>query len=271
MMKHVLIILFVMFSVGCGSDSQDNDKSSSYPVLPLGSTRTLDVPDMYRTIQEAVDAAETGDFIRVASGVYAENILIESKSFGLRGAGKGETVIQGSIEIYNSSEVSVEGVTVNGGGIHAKNSPVRITGNEISDSPGVGLWLEQCGGVVISDNDIRNNGQEGIVIDDSDGVIGSTIVTQNTTDGIVVNNSSPTLTGNTVTSNARDGISIRGFTYYAAPQLLENIVQDNGGVSNYDIVCFGGNTNPTGVGNIFGRCMNCAECRSFSDPATYQE
>ena len=273
MMKYVLSIflLFIMLSVGCGSDSHDNNRSPSYPVLPVGPTRTLDVPGMYPTIQKAVDAAGSGDIIRVAPGVYAENILIKSKSFGLRGAGKGQTVLQGSIEIYNSSQASIEGFTVKGGGIHVKNSPVRITGNEISDSPGVGLWLEHCGGVVISDNEIRNNGQEGIVVDDSDGVIGSTLVTQNKTDGIVINNSSPTLIANNVISNARDGISVRGFTYYAAPQLVENIVQNNGGVSNYDIVCFGGNTNPTGVGNVFDRCINCTECRSFSDPATYQE
>jgi len=87
----------------------------------------------------------------------------------------------------------------------------------------------------------------------------------------VLNNSSLIVLGNTITFNQRDGISIRGFTCCSSPELLENIIRDNGGASNYDIICFGGNVNPTGVGNIFDQCMNCAECRSFGEPLTYRD
>jgi len=93
----------------------------------------------------------------------------------------------------------------------------------------------------------------------------------NATDGIVINNSSPTLLNNTVVLNGRDGISIRGFTFYSAPLLLGNVAYDNGNESNYDVICFGGDTNPTGSGNKFDSCINCAECRSFEDPPTYQD
>lgn len=269
-MKRVYIILLLCVIVGVGCDSDSNKDSYSYPELPVGPTKTLDVPGTYSTIQKAIDAAGTGDFIRVAAGVYSEDLVIESKSFSLRGAGKGQTVIHGSVRIYNTSETSLEGFTVRGGGIYAINSPVRITGNEIIDSSGAGIRIEHGPGVIISGNEIRNNGWDGIWVDDSIGVIGSNLVTQNTGDGIVVNNSSPGLAGNIITSNGRDGISIRGFTYYASPELIENTVQNNGGVSNYDIICFGGNTNPIGSGNIFDRCINCAECRSFDRPATYR-
>ncbi|MFW9998292.1 MAG: right-handed parallel beta-helix repeat-containing protein [Candidatus Odinarchaeota archaeon] len=265
---YIILLLWVIFGIGCGSDS--NKESSSYPVLPVGPTKTLDVPGMYKTIQKAIDAAGTGDFIRVDIGVYSEDLVIESKSFSLRGAGRGQTVIHGSVKIFNTSETSLEGFTIRGGGIYAINSPVRITGNEIIDSSGAGVRIENCPGFMISSNEIRNNGWEGIWVDDSPGIIGSNIVTQNKADGIVINNSSPGLAGNTITSNGRDGVSIRGFTYYSAPELIENTIQNNGGVSNYDIICFGGNTNPTGSGNIFGRCMNCVECRSFGMPVTYR-
>jgi len=265
----IVLLLFVVFGVGCDSDSKTD--SQSYPLLPVGPTRTLDVPEMYSSIQEAIKAAGTGDFIRVAAGVYSENILIDSKSFSLRGAGKGLTIIDGLVEIFNSREISIEGFTVKGGGIHVRNSPVRITGNEIIDNPGVGLWLEGCFNVIISDNVINNNEREGILVDDSAGVIGSTEVMHNKADGIVVNNSSPGIVGSRIISNGRDGVSIRGFKYYSSPELVENIIRDNGGVSNYDIICFGGNTNPTGGGNIFDRCINCAECRSFDNPITYQD
>lgn len=270
-MKRVYIVLLLFIVIGVGCDPDSNKKSYSYPELPIGPTKTLDVPGTYKTIQKAINAAGTGDFVLVAAGVYAEDLLIESKSFSLRGAGRGQTIIQGSVRISNTSETSFEGFTVRGGGIHVINSPVRITGNEISDSSGPGVWLQSCPGFMISDNEIRNNGREGILVDESNGIIGSSLITQNKADGIVINNSSPALAGNIITSNGRDGLSIRGFTYYAAPELIENTIQNNGGVSNYDIICFGGNTNPTGSGNIFNRCINCAECRSFGNRITYRD
>jgi parallel beta-helix repeat protein len=147
---------------------------------------------------------------------------------------------------------------------------VRITGNEIIDSVTAGLRLENSFNAIVSDNIINNNGNEGILVDNSSGTIGSSTVMDNKTDGIVINNSSPTLVDNIITSNARDGIAIRGFVSLAAPLLRSNVVRDNGGVSNYDIICFGANTNPTGAGNTFDRCINCAECGNFDNPITFE-
>lgn len=255
--------------IGCHSESKDD--SRLYDPSIVGPTKTLDVPGAYATIQQAINAAGKGDFVRVAAGTYRENLTITKKSFGLRGAGIGQTVLLGSIEIYDSSETSVEGLTIQGGSLHVKNSPVRITGNEISGSPIAGLWVEHASAAVLSDNVIHENGKEGILFDDAQGVIGSNRVTNNATDGIVVSNSSPTVLDNIVTGNGRDGISIRGFVAYSAPMLLTNTSQQNGGVSNYDIICFGGNTNPTGSGNTFDRCINCGECRTFGTPLTYED
>jgi parallel beta-helix repeat protein len=270
MKRFLSVVLLVgMFGVGCESDSHKDAGVDQFS--PLGPTRTFDVPGTYRTIQDAINAAGAGDFVRVAAGVYPENLLIKSKSLGLRGAGKGLTIIQGSVIVENSSNTSFEGFTVKGG-MHVKNSAIRIVGNEILESPIAGLWLESCLDVAITDNEIRNNGREGILIDDSSGVlIGSTIVTYNATEGMVINNSSPTLTGDRILFNQRDGIVVRGMTFQSSPFLLENIAQDNGGVSNYDIICIGRNANPTGVGNLFVRCLNCVECRSFGNPVTYRD
>lgn len=266
----IVLLLCVLCLTGCDSDSESNLNDRFFPDSNLGATTTLDVPGMYQTIQAAIDAAGPGDFVRVAAGGYQENLQIRGKQFGLRGAGKGQTIIHGSITITDSPEVSLEGVSVTtGNGIHARRSTVKIIGNEILNHAGPGLWLEDCTLVTISDNQINNNGREGILVDSSQGIIGSNGVMGNMADGIVINNSSPGLTGNQVIGNKRDGIAIRGFTYNASPHLLENTSRDNGGVSNYDIICFGGNTNPTGNGNVFGDCMNCGECRSFDDPVTY--
>ncbi len=270
-MKTRVLLLFVILAVFAGCESDSNLDSSSYPASPIGPSQTLDVPEEYATIQAAVDAAETGDFIRVAAGVYSGDVLIQEKSFSLRGTGMGQTIIQGFVQIYDTSETSFEGFTVKGGGIHVRNSPVRMSGNEIIENPGIGLWVEDSSRVVLSGNVIQHNGKEGIVFNNSQGVIGSSRVLYNGTDGIVVNNASPTLLNNTVVMNQRDGISIRGFTTYAAPLLLENVAYDNGGTGNFDVICFGQNTNPTGAGNVFDSCINCEECRSFENPPTYQD
>ncbi|MDY0095324.1 MAG: pectinesterase family protein [Candidatus Vecturithrix sp.] len=265
----LIFCLGILLFSGCDSDS--NLDSSFSPTTVVGPTKTLEVPAMYATIQRAIKAARSGDFVRVASGVYRENLQIKGKDISLRGAGIGQTILIGTLNIAETSETSVEGLTIKGGGIHARKSSVRISGNEILENPGVGLWIERCQNVVISGNIVSNNTTEGIVFDTSSGVIGSSVVTQNLADGIALNNSSPTLLDNEVTANGRDGIAIRGFTSYAAPILLQNLVRNNGGISNYDIICFGGNTNPTGVGNIFERCLNCSECQALAAPVTYRE
>ena len=262
-------VLVMLWVAGCQSDSTVD--SRDYQYSPVGPTQTLDVPAQYPTIQAAIDAAGKGDFVRVAPGTYIENLNIAKKSFGLRGAGVQLSIISGTVTIIDSSETSLEGFTIKNGGVHVTNSPIRISGNEFLASAAAGLWLEHCQNVVVSDNRFEGNAQEGILMDDSTGVIGGAKVLNNGTDGVAINNSSPTLLNNVIRQNKRDGITIRGFVTSAAPHLLSNAIHDNGGPSNYDVICFGGNTNPTGSGNAFGDCLNCAECRSLNSSVTYQD
>lgn len=267
-MKYYIMLCLLCMTLMTGCDS-DSESSHLFPGSPINATKTLYVPEQYATIQAAINKAGPGDFVRVAAGVYRENLTMTSKRFGLRGAGKGQTIIHGVLMIDESIEVSIEGISVLDGGIHARKSSIKLTGNEILNSPGPGLWIETCTLVIISDNIIHNNGREGILFDASQGSIGNNSIMFNAMDGLVVNNASPGLVVNQISRNGRDGVSIRGFSYNASPDMIQNVIQENGGVSNYDIVCFGGNANPTGVGNIFNRCANCGECRSFGEPVTY--
>ncbi|MDD5731605.1 MAG: hypothetical protein PHU42_01825 [Patescibacteria group bacterium] len=55
---------------------------------------TINVPDDYLTIQEAIDAASSGDVISVSAGTYDGDLQI-NKSLTLQGAGYASTIIRG--------------------------------------------------------------------------------------------------------------------------------------------------------------------------------
>ena len=272
MRRLILLSLCLLVLVsGCDSDSESHSNLQNFPQSPIESTTTREVPAYYSTIQAAIDAAETGDTVWVAAGTYTENLTTYRKRFNLRGAGKGRTTISGTIRISEGADVSIEALTIRNGGIYATQALAVIASVEVLDSPGVGVWMEECRNMTLTDNDVARSQREGVRVDASAGTIGSSRMTNNATDGIVITNASILLTGNHVSDNGRDGVSIRGYTYAASPHLLENTIRNNGGSGNSDIICFGDNTNPTGAGNVFGRCTNCAECRQFAYPTTYTQ
>jgi hypothetical protein len=90
-----------------------------------GSGATLCVgakPGCYSSIQTAVDAANEGDTIRIAPGMFVGGLVI-TKSLDLQGAGAGETVISGGGPVItigtfgasNQPTVAISGVTITGG------------------------------------------------------------------------------------------------------------------------------------------------------------
>lgn len=258
-MRWILVLGMLLGIIsGCDSDTNSPD--------PIGATRILNVPSDFTSIQEAINNSRSGDTIRVAPGSYKENLTIDSKALTLLGAGRGFSLIQGFV-VFKSSQGSITGFTITGGtfsGITLVNSNITITGNQIDHSTLSGIKVENSQGV-ISDNRILDNGEEGILVEDTlDLVIGSNTIMRNKTDGITLNNSSPTILNNIIQNNGADGISIRGFNFFSAPLLTQNRINDNGDLSNYDIICLGPVTNPTGKGNRFGDCFNCAECSALA-------
>lgn len=84
------------------------------------------VPINFPTIQEAIDAANEGDVIKVLPGTYTEQITI-SKSLTILGSGAKSTIIEAPdvldngvnrgpyiIEIINGATVSIKGFTISG-------------------------------------------------------------------------------------------------------------------------------------------------------------
>lgn len=107
------------------------------------SAKTITVDDDggadYSSIQEAVDAAEAGDTIRVLDGIYYENIVV-NKTVSLIGNGSANTAIDGG---GNGDVVQITANWVNISGFNITNA-----GTDVGD---------QGIGIISSNNTISNN------------------------------------------------------------------------------------------------------------------
>jgi len=102
-------------------------------------SNTIRVPEDYLQIQQAIDAADPGDVIQVASGTYFENLEI-GKPLRLVGEGSGKTVIANTGTVVKVA--------------HTHN--VEITGFSVQDGTyGIFLWYSQD--ILLENNEISNN------------------------------------------------------------------------------------------------------------------
>lgn len=84
------------------------------------SAKTIEVPDDYQTITDAVKYAQAGDKIEIDSGTYFETFYIASNKPGLKLVGKGKVIIDAhpsqapsgsAIRIY-ANDVEIENLTI---------------------------------------------------------------------------------------------------------------------------------------------------------------
>jgi len=157
---------------------------------------TLKVPQQYGTIQAAVDAAQEGDIVRVAPGIYTEHVIIQGKAITLAGAAANGTIIdaQGSgrhVTVFQTGagQVTISGFTLrngngnagifpsigfdHGGAIYAQNANIAIRNNVITDNHGcVGTAIDALEATVeLTRNRIEHNlalppdcGQQAVII-----------------------------------------------------------------------------------------------------------
>lgn len=136
-MKRIFSILFALVlvvSLGLVTAS---------PILAAG---TIHVPGDHATIQEAIDAARSGDTIMVAAGEYDAFLVIEKTDISIIGA-QGTTVTTTDLyealpvvgnawvlaAVYYSEDVNIEGINFDGTGISGE--PV-VVGVAYVDSTG---------------------------------------------------------------------------------------------------------------------------------------
>jgi len=103
------------------------------------SGRVLRVPDEHATIQAAVDAAEPGDLVLVAAGVYPEAVRVTTDRIVLRGLDRDGVVLDGGFTLGDGILVAADGVAVeNLTVMHYRQNGVVFTGVAAASARGSG-------------------------------------------------------------------------------------------------------------------------------------
>ena len=182
-----------------------------YEIRAKAGTDVINVPTDYPTIQEAINAAISGDTIFVHNGTYKEHVVV-NKSVSLVGKHRDSTIVDGdgtgTVVSIMASHVSIRGFTITRSGKGPYNS---------------GIFVDQSIGNDISHNAITdsNNGIN-LYFSADNTVYGNRIM--NNKDGISLYFSADnTVYGNTITDNS-NGISL----YFSADNTVYgNTITDN--------------------------------------------
>lgn len=197
----------------------------------------------YTSVQEAVDAAKSGDAIQIAPGTYETKdktiIISAKKGLTLQGMGQKpeETVLKGDgqrsvLKIENAEAVTMENLMVregnggvenvpSGGGIHIeKSSSITLKNIIVTENKRAGLLARNVKDLKLEAvqalANIRSEsgrGQAGILIYASTGQIMKAVVRDNQSDGIWIRDfadepSSVTLSQSVIESNLELGLLV---------------------------------------------------------------
>ncbi len=203
-MRWTAVLMLVTMTIGCSGSPDVASPTGPSPVGSIGPNTTPDfpgaplvqgggvirVPDDYTSIQAAVDAAEPGDKIQVASGVYCEHVVITKSNLQLQSSpGANRAVITGDCAAVNRLDAGIHVMNANGVeimgfiveyfemGIQLMNTTgSRVHLNEVrhittvprtgvgAGSRGVGIQLRASSSNTVSQNDLHENGRNGINI-----------------------------------------------------------------------------------------------------------
>ena len=131
----------------------------------LAEAATITVPDQYPTIQQAINNATEDDIIIVIGGPYEENITVNTR-LNITGSGMPE-IDGGRITSVNTLTLNASGIlfsgfnVTNGGssasGIEITADDVEVNNCTVCFNRATGIELTGVSGVVLQDNNIRDN------------------------------------------------------------------------------------------------------------------
>lgn len=216
-------------------------------------------PGNYTKIQDAIDAANSGDTVFVYSGIFYENVVI-NKSINLMGNDRNSTIIDsygGNVLTIFADFVYISGFTIQNGeqwGIWIENSKNPIIMNNIIRNFYRGILVLSSTNVNIIGNIIYGNDDTGISIDYTFySMITSNTIAENGIGIQVFESSYNNITGNIITKNHYCGIQhfyssnnlIKGNTIkesqcgIAIDDGSKNIITQNNFISNIGHAYFG--------------------------------
>ena len=141
----------------------------------LAEAKTLKVPRKFTTIQEAIDAASSGDTIKISKGRYTGNIVID-KSLTIRGK-KYKTRIQAAddsspVVTVTADDVELKQFDTRGGsfGVAADGvSGLKLQSMRVVGAQSDGMFFRHVDNVFINKCKAYSNGVSGIVIEAANG------------------------------------------------------------------------------------------------------
>ncbi len=243
----------------------------------------------FATIQEAVDAAVSGDVINVVAGTYNENVIINTNNISLIGAlamnanDVPNSTIHTIIDSGAPAVITSAGITINNGvtGVTIKNlrvqnfssnsgiygvggnnnltiDSVHVYSNNTNNAVnGGGIYMNgPVSTVLINNVDSQLNKARGIVIWNGfkqNITITNNYVKSNNCCGIELQDgtaSGVTVTGNTVISNSDSGMAFLGLTSGSGPNVIKNNTITNNGRFGIEIKMPNGTGAATGDGSI---------------------
>lgn len=211
------------------------------------------VPNQYPSISAAIAAAASGDTVRVAEGMYAENIMLRpglkleggwNASFTARDSSKYGSIINGSTRggyvIFAADNASIDGFTITGGsppfimpdadvgpGVYCDSAALSISGCLITGNNAAGIYSRNCK-LTVTANILALNGKAGIFLEDnSSAVIRGNLITRNNWAGINIGGERPSqveVVGNAIHTNKKAGVNVA----LATGRVVNNLIYSNG-------------------------------------------